>query len=66
MQSVQVAERALLSVSDVMARTTLGRTAVYGLIQSGQLRSVTVGKHRLIPAEALADWVRSLSDRGAA
>jgi excisionase family DNA binding protein len=66
MQTVQVAERALLSVSDVTARTTLGRTAIYALIQSGQLQSVTVGKRRLIPAEALDAWVRSLSDRAAA
>ena len=38
------------------------RTTVYGLIRDGELRSVKIGRRRLIPAEALADYITLLVD----
>jgi excisionase family DNA binding protein len=55
----ELAERArgppeLLDIRTAAARLSLGRTAVYGAITRGELRSVKVGRRRLIPADALA------------
>lgn len=39
----------------------MGNTAFYGLLNSGKLRSVKIGRSRLIPADALREFVASLS-----
>ncbi len=52
--------KALLSVTDFMASTGLGRTKTYELIGSGELETVTCGRRRMIPAEALQDFVARL------
>jgi excisionase family DNA binding protein len=39
----------------------IGRTAVFGLIRAGELRSVKIGKLRRIPADALDDYVARLT-----
>ena len=51
---------ALLSVEACQRALSIGRTATYQLLQSGQLRSIKIGKRRLVPAEALAEFVQSL------
>jgi excisionase family DNA binding protein len=38
----------------------LGRTVMYELIRSGRLRSVRVGKLRLIPSSALVEFIDQL------
>jgi excisionase family DNA binding protein len=38
----------------------IGRTRVFALIKSGQLRSIKLGGTRFITAEALRDFVREL------
>jgi excisionase family DNA binding protein len=43
----------LLTVPQVMERLQLGRTAVYDLIRTRQLPSITLGRARRIPAPAL-------------
>ena len=52
----------LLSILQASRRLGIGRTAAYDLISSGELRSVKVGRRRLIPADALAE----LAQRGTA
>ncbi|MBB4903541.1 excisionase family DNA binding protein [Streptomyces griseostramineus] len=49
----------LLTVPEVMAYLKIGRSAVYDLLRSHQLRSITIGRARRIPAHALADFVHS-------
>jgi excisionase family DNA binding protein len=44
----------------------LGRTAVFGLIKSGQLRSIKLGGARLISASALRAFVRELEQESSA
>lgn len=39
----------------------IGRTLFYELIASGQLRSVKIGRRRLVPAEAIEELVDRLS-----
>ena len=38
----------------------LGRSSVYRLMDAGELRSVKIGKRRLIPDSAIADYVEGL------
>lgn len=45
----------LLSVAQTAQRLGVGRTAVYGLFGTGGLRSLKVGRRRLIPADAIAE-----------
>jgi excisionase family DNA binding protein len=55
----------LLTVEQAAERLQLGRTTVYALISSGELESVTVGRLRRIPAEALPEYVSRLRQRAA-
>ena len=50
----------LLSIDRTSRRLGIGRTAVYDAIGRGDLRSIKVGRRRLIPADALAE----LTQRG--
>ncbi|MCY0938383.1 helix-turn-helix domain-containing protein [Streptomyces sp. H34-S4] len=56
----------LLTVPQVMARLQLGRSAVYDLLRSQQLASITLGRARRIPTLALADFIRARLDQEAA
>ncbi|MFD0007562.1 helix-turn-helix domain-containing protein [Streptomyces sp. NPDC127178] len=47
----------LLTVPEVMARLRLGRSTVYDLIRSRRLISITVGRARRVPADALRDFI---------
>ena len=55
----------LLRVDEAGRQLNLGRTVMYELIRSGRLRSVKVGKLRLIPASALVEFVTALEDGAA-
>jgi excisionase family DNA binding protein len=44
-------------VEEAARRLDIGRTQVFGLIRSGELQSIQVGRRRLIPVKALEDWL---------
>lgn len=56
----------LLTVPQVMARLQLGRSAVYDLLRTRQLASITLGRARRIPAHALTDFIRTRLEQDAA
>ena len=45
-------------INDAATISGLGRSSLYKLMNSGQLRSVLVAGRRLIPADALRDLLR--------
>ncbi|GHJ92671.1 hypothetical protein SNE510_21900 [Streptomyces sp. NE5-10] len=47
----------LLTVPEVMARLKLGRSTVYDLIRSRRLVSLTIGRSRRVPADAVRDFI---------
>jgi len=47
----------LLSVLEAATMLGLGRSALYGELQGGRLRSVKVGRRRLVPAAAVAAYI---------
>lgn len=50
-------EKLLLHLEEARQASALSRSRLYKLMASGELESVKVGRRRLIPAEALADYV---------
>lgn len=49
----------LLTVPEVMAHLKIGRSAVYDLLRTRQLPSLTIGRARHIPAHALTDFIHT-------
>ncbi len=52
----------LLSVDEAAEALGIGRTAVYGEINAGRLRTLTVGRRRLVPSSAIAERARLATD----
>lgn len=50
----------LLTVEEAAARLRIGRTKTFALVSSGAIESVTIGRRRLIPPEAVAAYVAAL------
>jgi excisionase family DNA binding protein len=50
----------LLDVPEVASRLGISQVKVKRLIAAGELRSVLLGRRRLVPSEAVADYIRSL------
>ncbi|MFD9812441.1 MULTISPECIES: helix-turn-helix domain-containing protein [unclassified Streptomyces] len=55
----------LLTVPEVMTRLKYGRSKVYDLIRSKRLISITEGRSRRIPENALADYIRDRIEEAA-
>ena len=58
-------ERLLLRPHEAAELLGLGRSTVYELIASGAIPSITIGRSRRVPLEALRAWVRAQTDAGA-
>ena len=52
----------LLSVEEAASRLGIKRTALYSLIQSGELGSIRVGRRRLVAESTLGDFISSISE----
>ncbi|MFE2106576.1 helix-turn-helix domain-containing protein [Kitasatospora sp. NPDC059463] len=46
-----------LTVEEAARRLGVGRTTMYGLVSSGEVPSVMIGRLRRIPAQALSDYI---------
>ncbi|WP_182881665.1 helix-turn-helix domain-containing protein [Microbispora sp. H10949] len=56
-----VSEPAMYRVPDAARVLGLGKTKIYELIRGKRLRSVTEGRARLIPADAITDYLALLT-----
>jgi excisionase family DNA binding protein len=54
------AEPLLDSINQAVARLGISRSLLYSEINKGRLRTVKVGKRRLVPRDAQRDWLASL------
>ncbi|MEE4544652.1 helix-turn-helix domain-containing protein [Streptomyces sp. V4-01] len=54
-----------LTVEEAARRLSVGRTTMYALLASGEIPSVTIGRLRRIPAEALNEYVAARSTQPA-
>jgi excisionase family DNA binding protein len=58
-----IAERTnarLLALGTLVERLSVGRSTVFHLIGSGELRSVKIGARRLVPESALVEFINRL------
>lgn len=55
-------DKLLLTPTEAAGALGIGRSKVYELLQTGQLRSVRIGTCRRIPADALQALVAALRD----
>jgi len=53
-------DKLLLTPEEAGALLSIGRTKVYELMEAGVLESVTIGRCRRVPAEALVPFVQAL------
>lgn len=58
--------RIVLTVEQAAERLGIGRTLMYSLVSSGAVESVTIGRLRRIPADALVRYVEGLRSGGVA
>jgi excisionase family DNA binding protein len=49
-----------VDIPEACRLTGLGRSKLYELLSTGEIRSITVGRRRLIPVAALRDWLDRL------
>jgi hypothetical protein len=59
----QTVER-LHDIPALMERLKLGRNSVFDLMSSGQLRSIKVGRRRLVSESALVECIARLDQQG--
>jgi excisionase family DNA binding protein len=50
----------LLTVEAVQERLVAGRSTVFNLIASGELRSVKIGRRRVVSEAALAEYIERI------
>ncbi|GAA4942910.1 hypothetical protein GCM10023224_26830 [Streptomonospora halophila] len=52
----------VLTVDEAAARLRVSRWTLYNLIRSGRLRTVKIGRRRLVPVNALAECIDALGE----
>jgi excisionase family DNA binding protein len=56
--STEPAPDRLLSIPDAADALGIGRSMLYGEISSGRIRTLKVGRRRLVPSGAVRDYIR--------
>ncbi|MFC5748342.1 helix-turn-helix domain-containing protein [Actinomadura rugatobispora] len=52
----------VLTVDEAAERLRVSRWTLYNLIRSNQLRTIKIGRRRLVPANALAEYLDQLTE----
>lgn len=52
----------LITVEEAAHLLGVGRTVTYGLIRNGSLKSLQIGKRRLVPTSAIEEFIRRGTD----
>ncbi|MCP2340397.1 helix-turn-helix domain-containing protein [Actinomadura rupiterrae] len=55
----------VFDVNEAAEQLRVSRWTLYNLIRSNELRTVKIGRRRLVPVEALADYVEHLMEEAA-
>jgi excisionase family DNA binding protein len=54
----------VLRVEEAAQLLGIGRSLAYDLIRSGQLRSIKIGRRRLVPLDAIAEAIAEFGNAG--
>lgn len=63
MNMPQQTQTGAFTIDEFAKAYKIGRSTVYELLDSGELRSFHVGRRRLISYEAAAQWQRNLEEK---
>jgi excisionase family DNA binding protein len=55
----------LFTIDEAAARLRVSRWSLYNLIRSGQLRTIKIGRRRLVPIDALTECLEHLKELAA-
>jgi excisionase family DNA binding protein len=55
----------LFTIDKAAARLRVSRWSLYNLIRSGQLRTIKIGRRRLVPIDALTECLEHLKELAA-
>jgi excisionase family DNA binding protein len=58
-------ELMLLTIDEAAASLRVSRWSVYNLIRSGHLRTIRIGRRRLVPMNALTECLERLKEMAA-
>ncbi len=50
----------VLTIEEAAHRLRIGRTNMYALVMSGEVRSVTIGRLRRVPVHCLTEYIDNL------
>jgi excisionase family DNA binding protein len=53
-------QRITISVDEAMLAIGVGKTLLYELLNDGSLRSIKVGKKRLVIVESIHEWIANM------
>ena len=59
-EQITSADLLLLDVEQACKRLGIDRSKLYPFLLSGELRSITIGRRRKIPVQALEEFIRKL------
>ncbi|SDS08594.1 helix-turn-helix domain-containing protein [Actinopolymorpha singaporensis] len=59
-------EQLLLTTAEAAERLRIGKSTLYDLIRSRRLRTVKIGKRRLVPVDALPEVIARLVEEESA
>lgn len=66
MQTEQARQPRLNTIAQTTDRLGICRANLYNLLNSGDLRSVKIGRRRLVPEQAIIDFIATLENTGGA
>lgn len=55
----QTTPPALMTVEEFRSWSRMGRTRIYELLGSGELKAIKIGRRTLIPSEAAQAWLEA-------
>jgi len=55
-------DKLLLTIEEAADQLSIGRTKAYELVGTGRLETVSIGRCRRVPVQALAEFVRQLRE----
>jgi len=56
--------RITVSVDEAMSALGIGKTLIYELLSNGSLRSIKVGKKRLVVVASIHEWIADMESYG--
>jgi excisionase family DNA binding protein len=57
---IRTESRLVLTIEEAAERLGIGRTTMYALVKNGDIRTVTIGRLRRVPAQCLDEYVNRL------